>query len=407
MARRPLPGDGTYGLGTIRQRGKTWQVRFRAEGRQQSASGFQSKQEAADALQAITARLGAGLPALAVTAQPQAERPATAPLGAFADLLDAWVEYQVSHRRRGALEERARWELHLARPLQTQTVKGLTSRWVRNLAGELVAPTTGSKGPDGTPKAPISGPTAHRCLTLLSSFYTWAVEEGHADVNPVQPALRHKAVKALLRSAHDKDAAPYLRTWEAVDRLYQPMAQTSVGIAYYLQARAGLRPGEAVALRWGSVDLDAGTAVIRANVRHGKEGPTKGGKPRTVPLSPSWWRSWWPGRRSPPARSRSRLPSDPRARHLPGAEGHPGARCAPPSRPRARSPARPTPTAVTPSARSSGCRRPSPLPACSNSWGIRTSRRRCGTCRLPGRVCPRASERRSASSAGGLRRLSR
>jgi integrase len=185
-----------------------------------------------------------------------------------------------------ANEERARWALHLAKPLETQTVEGLTTKWVRDLARELVDPTPGTRAPDGRAKEAISGPTAHRVLTLLSSFYGWAICEGLVETNPVRPALRDPDVKALLKSSHDKDDAPHLKSWADVDRLYAGMARSSVGIAYYLQARAGLRPGEAVALRWGDVDLAAKTLTIRRNVRHGKEGPTKGGKPRRVPVAP-------------------------------------------------------------------------------------------------------------------------
>jgi integrase len=123
-------------------------------------------------------------------------------------------------------------------------------------------------------------------LALLSSFYSWAIREGLADTNPVRPALRDPDLKALLASTHDKETANYLKTWADVDGLYRALGRTSVGLCFYLQARAGLRPGEAMALRWGSIDLGAKVLRVRSSVRSGKEGPPKSGKARKVPIAP-------------------------------------------------------------------------------------------------------------------------
>jgi hypothetical protein len=123
-------------------------------------------------------------------------------------------------------------------------------------------------------------------LALLSSFCSWVIREGLADTNPVRPALRDPDVKALLASTHDKETANYLKSWSEVDRLYKALGRTSVGGCFYLHARAGLRSGEAMALRWGSVDLGAKVLTVRASVRSGKVGPPKSGKPRKVPIAP-------------------------------------------------------------------------------------------------------------------------
>jgi integrase len=283
---QPVPGDGTYGNGSIRQRGDRWQVRWREESQRRSVSGFQSEQEARDELTRIQARLRLGAPGVSPpkpkptgNVDPAGRRP-------FSELLDDFIAYRVAHKRRMALEDRSRWERHLTGALATQTVRGLSTKWVRELAKELVNPTPGTKAPDGSPKEPISGQTAQRVLALLSSFYSWAIREGLADTNPVRPGLRDPDVKALLASTHDKETANYLKNWSEVDRLYKALGRTSVGVCFYLQARAGLRPGEAMALRWGSVDLDGTVLTVRASVRSGKEGPPKSGKPRKVPIAP-------------------------------------------------------------------------------------------------------------------------
>jgi integrase len=289
MAKRKVqavPGDGTYGNGTLVPRGAKWRIRWRENGVRQSLSGFQSEQEARDELTKIQARLQLGEPGVEPsTPNPIVNVEAGHPRR-FSQLLDEFIAYRVAHKRRMALEDRSRWERHLTRALATQTVRGLSTKWVRELARELVNPTPGTKAPDGSPKDPISGQTTQRVLALLSSFYSWAMREGLADTNPVRPALRDPDVKALLASAHDKETANYLKSWTEVDRLYKALGRTSVGVCFYLQARAGLRPGEAMALRWGSMDLGAKVLTVRVSVRSGKEGPPKSGKPRKVPIAP-------------------------------------------------------------------------------------------------------------------------
>ena len=44
---------------------------------------------------------------------------------------------------------------------------------------------------------------------------------------------------------------------------------------------------EVLALKWEDLDLVAGTITAARQIRHGVEGPTKGGRPRKVPMTPS------------------------------------------------------------------------------------------------------------------------
>lgn len=289
MAKRKvqsLPGDGAYGNGTIVPRGNRWRVRWRENGVRQSLSGFQSEQEARDELSRIQARIKLGAPGIILAKPRPIAKVEPAKPRTFSQLLDDFIAYRVAHKRRTPDEDRSRWARHLAGPLETQSVRGLSTKWVRELARELVHPSPGTKAPDGSAKDPVSGPTAHRVLALLSSFYSWAIREELADTNPVRPVLRDPDIKSLLASTHDKETVNYLKTWSDVDRLYKALGRTSVGIFFYLQARAGLRPGEAMALRWGSVDLAGTVLTVRASVRNGNEGPPKSGKPRNVPIAP-------------------------------------------------------------------------------------------------------------------------
>jgi integrase len=51
------------------------------------------------------------------------------------------------------------------------------------------------------------------------------------------------------------------------------------------EAKTGLRLGELLALKWPDVDLVAGQFVVRRTFWRNQEGPPKGGRHRTVPLS--------------------------------------------------------------------------------------------------------------------------
>lgn len=281
MGRKPKEAKLGWGDGSVRQRGERWQVRWREDGKRQSMGGFDSKADALEELEKIQARLTIGQPGIE-RQPPQKPRSKAIP-----DLVEEWVHYKVQHGRRMANEDRARWALHLAAPLETQTIESVTAKWVRDLAAELVSPTLGTKRPDGAKKESVSGPTANRILTLLSSFLQWCVDEGLLAENVARVALRHKDTKKILKPKSD-EAQPKktLKSWDDVMKLYKVM-QAPVSILYLTSARAGLRPGEAVALHWGDIDFGPGTIRVERQARHGKQGPTKGDKARVVPMVPA------------------------------------------------------------------------------------------------------------------------
>jgi integrase len=275
-------GDGTWGLGNVRQRGDKHQVRWYENGERRSRSGYLSEAEATTALDLILANVRAGKPgfteAAPVLVKSKGKR--------FADLVPDWIEHRRKHEKTSADEDATRWAKHLATALEPHDVGALTSKWIRDWAVELVKPSAGSKGPDGKRRKGVSGPTAHRVLTLLSSFYSWAQDEGHASANPAREAVRHGDTKRLTRSKYDKDARPFLKSWAEVDALYAALKDQDPTVAtyYLIGARAGLRPGEVLGLRWSDVDLGARTIYVERQVRSGKLGATKGRKARKVPM---------------------------------------------------------------------------------------------------------------------------
>jgi integrase len=284
MAKRKKAERQAWRNGSVRQRYSKYQVRWRENGQRMQSSGFDSRAEAMDELERIRARLKLGQPGAPA-------KPAVKPRGRrFAEYLDEFIEHRKSDGIRSASEDRARWQLHLAPALEAHTIDDLTSKALKGIVHDLLHPPVGSKGSDGKAKRPISGPTAHRVMTLLSAFYTWAEEEREMlTQNPARVVLRSTKTKRKLKSTHDGKKAPYLKSWGEVGRLYDALkkADAVVAMAYYISARAGLRPGEVIALRWGSVDIDGGTITVATQARKGYEGPTKSGKARTVPVVPA------------------------------------------------------------------------------------------------------------------------
>lgn len=271
MARKKVQvGDGAWGSGSVRLRGAKWQVRWEELGARQSKGGYLSKAEAVEALGRILRNVQDGRPGVAEVVKPVPKAKGQA----FPDLVPQWIESRRLADKTSADEDAARWEKHLAPALASHTLITVTPKVVRDLATKLVKVTK------------VSGPTAHRVLTLLSSFYQWAGDEELVATNPARDAIRHRDVKRLTRSTYDKDKRPYLKSWAQVDKLYTALKAVSptVAIYYLVQARAGLRPGEVLGLTWADIDLDARTIYVERQVRAGKLGATKGRKARTVPI---------------------------------------------------------------------------------------------------------------------------
>jgi integrase len=76
---------------------------------------------------------------------------------------------------------------------------------------------------------------------------------------------------------------PRLKSWDEVMKLADALSG-SVKTAYLLSARAGLRPGEAIALTWGDVDLESREITVSKQLRPGEEAPTRADVARKVPI---------------------------------------------------------------------------------------------------------------------------
>jgi integrase len=117
-----------------------------------------------------------------------------------------------------------------------------------------------------------SARTREKDFVTLRTMLNYAVDMGYIEQNPVKRTLRPlPAPKQERRTLSPDEIERLIAACE--DR---PMLRMWV----FLLADTGMRPGEAVALHWEDVDLEAGYITI------GRHRPTKTKRMRTVPLSP-------------------------------------------------------------------------------------------------------------------------
>ncbi|HJS93739.1 MAG TPA: site-specific integrase [Solirubrobacteraceae bacterium] len=122
----------------------------------------------------------------------------------------------------------------------------------------------------------VGKPTIRKTLALLQGMLERAVEWGRLSRNPVRavrkpPQIRSRAIHALAPTQIEELLREMLRREWARD-----------AVLVSVLAYAGLRPGEALALRWG--DVRERTLIVDKAVSLGAEKSTKTGQSRSVRL---------------------------------------------------------------------------------------------------------------------------
>lgn len=120
------------------------------------------------------------------------------------------------------------------------------------------------------------------------ALWSWAIERGHADVNPA----RDLQIRTNSR-ARGKGPAPAakkrhleLEELRALFGWLGENAPPSHAMIFRTQLRLGLRIGEACVLRRDLIDWDAGVVTIDRAISQGELSPTKKGKRSEKYLSP-------------------------------------------------------------------------------------------------------------------------
>ena len=142
-------------------------------------------------------------------------------------------------------------------------LRELTTDLLQQLSSELIA--------DGTPE-----PTLRKTLVLLQGMLERAVEWGRIGSNPVRHVRKPRQQTTRLVDP------PSPNQVEAMRALLLAKKRTRDATLISLLAYAGLRPGEALALRWG--DIRGNAIRVDKSLSLGEERSTKTRKNRVVRL---------------------------------------------------------------------------------------------------------------------------
>ncbi len=123
----------------------------------------------------------------------------------------------------------------------------------------------------------LSDRNANKLLTELKACLGWARDDYGLNVNAADGISKHR---------ERTNERPSFYTVDEVEALVRAAASPSDALAFRIAAYGGLRRGEIVSLRWGSIDFERGSMHINESVSAGIDSTTKSGKGRTVPLAP-------------------------------------------------------------------------------------------------------------------------
>ena len=234
---------------SVQKRGKSWRVRWE-EGDHWRSRTFDRKSDAVlfDGELRRHRRLGD-----------------LARLDAGAETLDAYVTGTWAPTYAALLVPKTRalytmlYDVHIA-----PTLGGVP---LRELSVEMIGHWQADRIAAGTGRVSVA-----RALTLLGGIMQRAMESGRVQANPARLVRKAK----MRKRAEVRPLAP--ATVEAMRAACEPRDSALLSVLAY----AGLRPGEALALRWG--DVRERTLLVQRAVSLGAEKATKTGAHRTVRL---------------------------------------------------------------------------------------------------------------------------
>lgn len=122
---------------------------------------------------------------------------------------------------------------------------------------------------------PLSRRTIQKTLVLLFGILKHAKREGWIPSNPAEDVER----VTVKRSGDFNVLAPV-----EVGAVARAAGSEQDAAIFTVAAFTGLRLGELRALHWRDVDFSGQNLIVRASFTHGKAGPPKSGKVRSVPL---------------------------------------------------------------------------------------------------------------------------
>ena len=247
-------------MGSLVNRGNRakpkWFVKYRdSDGRWKMRLSKQpTKEQARKYLAQVEARVAAGKIGIAEEVD--------APLAG--SLMELWAEGLTN---RNADDDRNRLKKHLLPKFKKRRLQDVT---VTLLLGWIEKQR--KKVDPKTKKRLLADGSIRHNLNLLSRFFSWAVQHGHTDVNPVRQIPQGQRPQ----QAQKRDV-PWLEDEALVRKLMNDLPEP-VDLMFYLGNRSGMRTGEIAGLRMADMGyMDEG--VIRA--RFSYDGPLKEDKKGT------------------------------------------------------------------------------------------------------------------------------
>jgi integrase len=244
------------GLGTAYRRGQVWSISWVSKGVRLYEHGLPDEDTAR---RVLTVKIGDVAAGRGGITKPRA----SGPLGR---LVDDWLVGRVKTHR-SANQDRLRWKKHLEPVIGKYAPDDVDVGMLKKLITAKLA--------DG-----LSPATVRLLVRLVSTIYSALIDDGKATKNPAK--MLPKATKRLLKPSYDPKKTPFVPQKKDVARLFRALFEAipTVGIAYAVSALAGLRPGEARALRWENVDVERRSIYVRESV----DGPTKDKDAREAPI---------------------------------------------------------------------------------------------------------------------------
>lgn len=181
---------------------------------------------------------------------------------------------------RVTLDEFARewWERYASTELARKTQERYAAIWDLHVPPRLGAVQLGQLNPGVIDafqaelrKAGVGEPTIRKTLALLQAICREAVTWGRIPANPVKPVRK----RAVVRKRVVRPLTP-----ESVEKVRRQLKKPRDQALVSLLAYAGLRPGEALGLRWG--DIGERTILVERAISHGEEKSTKTRATRSV-----------------------------------------------------------------------------------------------------------------------------
>lgn len=207
-------------------------------------------------------------------AQARSLRDATAPIGHGLTLGAwgrRWLDKLDLEGVRTATDKRRVWDRYIApSELAPMPIRKVRPEHVRKWLDALARRKT-------TRGAPLGDQTMKNAFYALSAGLRDAQYAGHISANPCRGVR-------VRRRGRTTSPWTYLELHEIDMILSSPQLPQRQRIIFGVAIYTGLRAGELWGLRWSDVTLRGDDP--RIDVRKSYDGPTKGGKPRRVPLLP-------------------------------------------------------------------------------------------------------------------------